>query len=135
VETISSFCCFVLLRSSYSLSRLHNVRSNDARCVSGDGDLVDRQRLGFLLQSSQTRTASSQPRDLTGFLVAEHVSHTPFPQARQWWMAIFSLKVVAHTKHFSISLSGTQYSGRAKSFIHAIKYSRKKPNVSIKNYK
>lgn len=74
---------------------------------------------GFLSHSSQTRTGVSQPRLFTGRFDCEQMSQTPYPHDRQWWMGSFSVKGPPQTQHLLISWSGIQYSGRAKSFIHA----------------
>ena len=62
----------------------------------------------LLLQLSQTRTASSQPRDGTGRLWVEHWSQAPSPHARQWCSANLGPNLAAQTIHDSIRWSDTQ---------------------------
>lgn len=52
----------------------------------------------FPQQRSHTRTgASPQPRSGTGFLLVEHASQTPPPQARQWCLVSPSANKWRHT--------------------------------------
>ena len=52
----------------------------------------------FPKQRSHTLTCSSpQPRSGTGFLLVEHASQTPPPQARQWCLVFPSLNIWRHT--------------------------------------
>ena len=75
----------------------------------------------IFLHLSQILTGWSQPLAGTALRSLEQVSHTPCPQALQWWIGILSENSASQILHLLISLSGTQYSGLALSLIHSVK--------------
>lgn len=62
----------------------------------------------FWLQPLQTLTGWSQPRDGTARRSWEQSSHTPWPQARQWWMERRGENSRWHSLQEWMSWSGTQ---------------------------
>lgn len=77
-----------------SLISCHNYLKSQASC--GWVSTVD----DFPKQLSHTRTGAwPQPRSGTGFLLVEHASQTPPPQARQWCLVSLSAKRRRHDLH------------------------------------